>query len=592
MNLRTDYSAAYREVVDTARGLRSADAYIINGTVINVYTGELIKSNVAVCGKYIAYVGESDRSLGQDTEVIDASGRFLCPGYIEPHGHPFLMYNPVSLSDKILPLGTTMMVADNLFFFRALGPEGFETVIEDLKKLPLKLFWSVRLDAQASSARLDAVFSPENISRLVNNRSVLQVGEITDWPSLLNGKPGMVEGILAALKTGKKAEGHAPGASQDTLNTLAAAGITACHESISGEEVLRRLRLGMYANLRHSSLRPDLPRLIKALLAAGVPLNRAMLTTDGPSPAYLAKGFTDYVLRTAMEAGLNPVTAYQMATLNAATYYGLDNLVGGIAPGCHADILLLEELDNPTPVLVMADGKVFADKTLNGCPGKSDFSKTDGFTVNWEKYGLGPIPRQTVSPDFFSIQATGRPFPVMYLENPVITRRRDKELPVRHGLLDIGGIPGLQYAALLDYGCSWVCGGVLSGFADHIGGLASSVSIAGNLVVIGSSREDMSMAANRLYELGGGIVIYEAGACIFELPLPLNGSITAEPVDCLVRKCLLFAEILKKKGHRFHDPVYTVLFLSTAHLPELRLSPEGLWEVKTKKVLLPIQKLK
>ena len=626
MNLRSVSAAVYQKLIDTARGLKPADVYIKNGTVINVYTGELIKSNVAVCGKYVAYVGESEKALGKHTEIIDASGKFLCPGYIEPHGHPFLMYNPLSLSEKILPLGTTMMVSDNLFFFRTLGVEGFEAVIEDLKSLPLKLFWSVRLDAQTSSVEIDAAFSPANIRRLVHNQEVLQVGETTDWPSLLSGKPGMVEGVLTAIKTGKRVEGHAPGASNETLNALCAAGITACHESISGEEVLRRLRLGMYATLRHSSLRPDLSRLIKDLLVAGVSLNRAMLTTDGPSPAYLANGFTDFILKTAMEAGLNPVTAYQMATVNAAAYYGLDNRVGGIAPGRYADILLLEALDNPTPVLVMVNGRTVAVKMPQGSTGlkdsleesrslekglavvpQEDLSEKEEFKVepivkaevkgllnslDWKKYGLGPISKNTVSPDLFSIQALGKPFPVMHLENPVITRRRDKEIPERHGLLDVHDLPGIQYAALLDHGCSWVCTGLLSGFADHIGGLASSATIAGNIAVIGNSREDMTMAVNRLYELGGGMVICEEGTIVFELPLPLNGSMSQEPVDYLSSECMLFEEILKKKGHKFYDPIYTMLFLSATHLPEIRLSSEGLWEVKGKKVLLPPRKLK
>ncbi|WP_066632753.1 adenine deaminase C-terminal domain-containing protein [Desulfolucanica intricata] len=578
MRLRSISSPTYQKLIKTAQGKRFANIFIKNGTVINVYTGELIKAHVAVVDKYIAYVGESEKALGAETKVIDAKGKLLCPGYIEPHGHPFLMYNPVSLTEKILPLGTTMMVADNLFFFRELGPEGFESLIEDLKDLPLKIFWSTRLDPQTFSEASDVLFSSDNLSRLVYNPEVLQVGEITDWSSLLKGKQGMLEGALTAIKTGKKLEGHAPGASVETLNSLAAAGITACHESINGDEVLRRLRLGMYATLRHSSLRPDLTQLIKDIIKAGVPLHRAMLTTDGPSVTYLAQGFNDYVIKTAIEAGLNPVTAYQMATINAAVYYGLDDLVGGIAPGRLADILLLETLDNPTPVLVIADGEIVTGKNFD--------RRFDG-----RKYGLGTISKRSVSPDLFLIPAAGKPFPVMHLVNPVITRRRDRIIPERHGLLDISELTGIQYAALLDREGKWVCNGLLSGFVDDLSGLACSSTISGEILAVGKNPEDMARAVNRLYELGGGIVIFEDSKSVFELPLLLNGMISTEPVNRLIQEGVRLEEILSKKGHTYYDPIYTLLFISSTHLPELRLSPEGLLEVKGKSILLPPRKL-
>lgn len=568
----------YIRLIKTSRAEESADLYLRGGTVINVYTGELLCANVAVSGRYIAYVGSSEKMIGDKTTVIDVDGKFLCPGYIEPHAHPFLCYNPVTLARKVLTLGTTAMVCDNLFFFRTLGQERLTELINQLSELPVKLFWSARLDPQTQSPEAQAEFAPNRIGRLLEMDTVRQVGELTDWPSLLQGKEDMVENMLTARAKGKKVEGHAPGASPETLNALAAAGVTACHEAINSGEALQRLRMGMYATLRHSSLRPDLPEIIKGLLEQGISLHRAMLTTDGPSPYYLADGYNDFVLKVAMNSGVEPITAYRMATLNAAAYHGLDHLLGGIAPGRLADILILQELSEPTPEIVIAQGSQGAGEGRLTV----DIPEPD-----WSKYKYGPLhrPRREVSPDDFLVAATGRPFPVMQLVNPVITRRKDMVITDKHGFLNVEDIPGLLYAALLDPEGHWITCGLVAGFAEELEGFACSTAISGGVLALGRNPEQMALAVRRLYELGGGFVLAEGGHYIYELSLVINGVMSPEPMEVLIRETGELRRLLTERGHKFYDPIYTLLFMSATHLPELRLTPEGLVSVKDKTVL-------
>lgn len=566
----------------TARGDAMADLYIINGTIINVYTCELMQANVAVKGRHIAYVGSADTMVGKKTKIIDASGMYLCPGYIEPHAHPFQTYNPVTLAEKVMTLGTTTLICDNLFFFNNMDEKKLTRLWQVLAELPVKVLWGVRLDPQTYSKQRMERFSPQRIEYLLDTTVAKQAGELTDWPSLIAGKEQMLDNIITAGRLGKRVEGHAPGASLRTLNALAAGGVSACHESITGEEALNRLRLGMYATLRHSSLRPDLPKLLKYLLEAKVDLSRIMITTDGTTPPIIQHGFTDYIMRLAIEAGMPPVEVYRMATINPATYYGLDDELGGIAPGKLADILFLEDPTNPTPVKVMTEGTLVAES------GKKmiDFPKPQ-----WLDYNITSITAYPVKPSDIIPRAYEGAFPVMQLINPAIAQRRDIELPVRDDMIDITDKPGLIYATLLDRKGGWVCNGVLGGFADNLAGMACSNTYSGDILALGRNPQEILRAISRMFDIGGGIVVTENDQIIYELPLTLGGMMSDLSLDKLIDKCIGLYSLLAERGHIHYDLLYTIHFLSATHLPELRLSPDGIFFVKEKKVLLPSRKI-
>src|SRR5436190_4930067 len=331
------------------------DRLIRNGTVVNVYSGELLPGNVAIADGRITYVGPSEPAAA---EVIDAKGLYLAPAWIEPHAHPWLLYNPVSMIEGILPGGTTTIFNDDLFFYQQAGPEGFARMLDALAGLPIRYRWLVRLMSQSEYDGEAADFAMERLAPLLARPDVAGSAELTRWPLVWKRDPCVLDAIAHVHSLGKRVDGHTAGASYEKLNGVAAGGVDACHEAITKQEVLDRLRLGLWTILRHSSLRPDIPELARAITEDGIDTRRVMLTVDGPAPRSIAEGgFIDEALRQCVAAGVDPVEAIQMATINPATYYGLDRELGGIAPGRRADLVILPDLECFRPVRVMMEGR-------------------------------------------------------------------------------------------------------------------------------------------------------------------------------------------------------------------------------------------
>ena len=582
-------SGVLSRIIDVASGRADPDLLLTGGRVLNVYTGRLEEADVAIAAGRIAYVGslkEAKIGPGDRTRIVDVTDRVLVPGYIEPHAHPFQLYHPVTLTEKVLPLGTTALICDNLFLFSRMATEEFLSLADDLARLPVHLFWWARFDSQATLPDEDELFSHERVRDLLSHPRVLQGGELTAWPSLLAGDERMVRWIEDLRGLGKRVEGHAPGSSYKTLARLAAAGVTGDHEPITPEEVWDRLRLGYMTTLRHSSLRPDLPILLEGLLKKdNVPWHRLMMTTDGPTPAYLRHGFVDYLIKTALEAGCDPVEAYRMVTINPAVYYRLDEHLGGIAPGRVADINVLSGLDQPTPVQVIAGGRIVAEegKLLIPLP-----------RMDWSRYGeLVTSFSWRADADHFALSLpSGGSYPVIQLLNPVITRVTEESLPVRGGRVQLPPEDDRLLAHLVDRDGAWITRGVLRGFGRGIDGLASTYNGSGDLLVLGQRPDAMARAANRALEQGGGIVWIQGDEERFNLPLPIGGGMSERPVDELIFLTEQLTRELKAFGHPFYDPIYTFLFLSSTHLPQVRLTARGLLRIKDGRVLVPAERLK
>ncbi|PWK10334.1 adenine deaminase C-terminal domain-containing protein [Tumebacillus permanentifrigoris] len=575
-------------LVACAKGKTEPDLVVQGGTVLNVYSGELMEANLWVVGNRIAYLGPRVYE-GTQAQVIDATGKVVTPGYIEPHAHPFQLYNPMRYAETILARGTTLSVNDNLMLVLGMEFGQVGRFFEQMAQLPIKMMWSLRLDPQAHLPEKKHKFDHLPVSRLLKSPYVWQVGEVTDWKSWIDGDEAMRDNALSARAIHKRVEGHAAGVSWETLNVLVAAGITADHEAINAEEALRRLRLGVWTTLRHSSLRPDFPAILPELIPQVKNWSRVMMTTDGPTPEYLQNGYTDFLIRHAIELGMDPITAYQLVTINPATYYGVDGEIGGLAPGRIADILLLSNLLEPTPELVIAEGRIVAkDGEL--------VEQLKGPT--WADVGMPPVHKMDVpvDPAWFDVYTEADTFPVMRLANPAITRH--VEMPVEKdasgrvvGLVE--NSEDLCYVSLLQRGGAWVCNGFIQNFSTQLAGLASSYTGAREHLVIGRDKTAMAAALERVQEIGGGIVIVdEQHNVLYELPLVIGGAMGDQTVEELVQSSKELVRVLKALGHPHYDPVYTLLFLSSAHLPEVRLSSVGLFEMKTKRVLHPSRSLR
>ena len=557
-------------LVAVARGDAPAHRYVRGGTLLNVYTGELYPANVAIRGERIAYVGGRDDMVGPRTEIIDATGRTLVPGYIEPHAHPWTLVTPAGLARHVLPLGTTAIFADNLPLYWLGGVRGFEAATRALARGPLRYYWLVRPHGQSRGDGADgtARFPMRAIARMLDQPWTAAAGEITRWPDVVAGNRPLLERLALAALRGKRIEGHAAGARPERLGALAAAGVTSDHEPITPEEALDRARQGIAVMLRQSSLRPDLRALLGPFVARGS-LGRLMLTTDGSTPAHIAAhGFVDDLVRIALAEGVPPVEAYRMVTLNPAAYFGKDADLGGIAPGRFADLLLLETLAEPRPRVVVARGRVVArDGRLLARvpepPWRRVLPAAARIRPSWQ-----------ARPADFALPPG--PLPVIRLVSAVITTVEERPPG-----------PGDVVAALLDRRGRWVTATAAAGVGDRLDGLAASTSTDFNVLALGRRPEALARAVNRLLALGGGIVLVDDARIVFEMALPVGGLMATRPLAEAGAKEAELKALLAARGHGFHDPLFSLFFLTADFLPAVRLTALGVWDVKRARVLRP-----
>jgi len=553
------------------------------GTILNVYSGELLKMNIAIKGERIWYVGPSSDVVSGDTQVLDVGNKVLVPGYIDPHFHPWFTYNPISFGEKACCLGTTTIFCDNLIFYMLMGVRLFEDFIDALSGMPIKFFWFCRAVPQTPMKTEDELFSVENLERLLKNPLVQSLGEITRWPEIVRDNPKILEIIRLTKRLKKRVDGHTAGAKYDQLGILSRAGVESCHESINAKEALERLRLGFYVLLRESSLRRDLSDLLKIVTKNRVSTDRIMLTTDASSPLFYEEyGATNYLLKIAMNEGIDPITAYRMVTINPAVYFGMDHEIGGIAPGRYADILVLKDLAHPTPELVVSKGRIIAE----------DSNLIESFPwEGWEAFfpsGSFSGHSWSAKDHHFHIASREKSitFPTIRLINPVITRIEWVDFIIKDGLLDLDDKEGFCFLSLINRDGKWVTNGVIQGFGN-VEGLACTFNTAAEILAIGRNPKAMSAAVNRVLDIKGGIVVIEGGRVVHEFSLPLGGLMSDLSMTQLAQKDRELREFLSKRGYPYHDPLYTFIFLPNDFLPDVRINYQGVVDIRNDKVLWP-----
>lgn len=591
-------------LVAVSQGRAAADAYLRGGRIVNVFSGEVLEMNVALAEGLVAYVGTSEAMVGDETEIINAHGFHLVPGYVNAHSHPWMGHNPLEFARAVLPHGTTTTVSDTLMlvmFLRDHDTAAVVEIMEQMARLPMKYFWVARAAPQSRLEDEGAFFSTERVSQLLELDCVVGVAELTRWKRITEGDPALLEAISEALRRGKAVDGHTAGASYERLNGIAAAGVNSCHEPITAEEALHRLRLGLWTMLRHSCLRPDLPELSRVLTEHHADTSRLILTSDGPDPVYVAdEGDIDHVIRTAITCGIEPVTAYKMATINPATLYGLDTRLGAIAPGRYADLLFLEDLRNPTPVRVMLNGRIAVQDggTCVETPGPSwraaaawrDAARRWRPTAALFNLADAAVAHPAGSHEGTAATATVR-LPVLHLVSAAITRLLDMEVRLADGDIDRRAHPDLLAIGLVERSGNWITKSAIKGFADQLGGMACSLGCATHPVVIGSSAADMALALERLLAFSGGLVLVEEGEVLFASPLELFGVMTDRPFATVAEEFRRFRDLMQARGYRYQSLFYTMQFIACDFLPEVRVTSAGVISVRTGQVLKPVQRL-
>mgnify|MGYP001229617220 CR=1 FL=1 len=574
---------------------------VAGGRVLNVFTGEVAPADVVIVDGRIEAVtppGEADavfasagaaaasRPAGADgrrapeVQVIDASDRVLVPGYVEPHAHLGLLAEPVQTLEQMAATGTTTVVADTYGLLAVLPDDELVHVLDRFAALPVCVRWFLAPHARSFLENEAELFRIQRLETLLARPDVIALGELTRWPDVAMGDPDLLAKIGLARRLGKRVEGHGAGASMPRLQRLVRHGVTSDHEAITADQVLDRLRAGLYTMLRHSSLRPDVPELVQALQGPLAFSNRIMFTADGPTPAWMARhGYLDGVVRAAVEAGLDPVAAYRMATLNPAMYYGLEWDVGSIAPGRRADLLILRDLTDPTPERVLAQGRLIAENgRLTGPLGRIPWARCRGME---KPPGAPPDSSVFAWPEAGAV-------PTLHMAHTVILR--SGEGAGGDGQGDAAGRPAVQ-AVLYDWEGRWMTRALVTGFVDRLGGLASSYSPAFHLTVIGQRPEDMAAAAGRVLERGGGMCLVENGEVLWELPLERGGLFTETPWAELTARLQELERLMRERGYRHGELLYSMFFFGFDSLPDFRLTTRGVWDVRRRRVVAPPERL-
>ncbi|MBJ8007439.1 adenine deaminase C-terminal domain-containing protein [Bacillus cereus] len=561
-----------REHVEVVDGTRSPHILLKNATYLNPYIREWTVANIWIYDDRIVYVGEKFPEQLHECEVVDCEGKYIVPSYIEPHAHPYQLYNPETLANHAMQFGTTTFINDNLTLFFTLQREVAFRLLDEFKKIPASMYWWCRFDGQTELQNGESLFNSEEIMEWLKHEDVLQGGELTAWPKLLNGDDEMLNWIQETKRLQKKVEGHFPGASETTLTKLKLLGTDCDHEAMTGQEALTRLMQGYTVSLRNSSIRPDLEILVKELLELGVKqFDRFIFTTDGSHPSFYENGMTNRLIEIAIKQGIPVIDAYNMASYNIARYYNMEHLHGAIATGRIANINILESKENPVPISVIAKGRWVKRDGVN---------KNESLRIEWDEFQVTPLQLDwsLKKEDMIFSETTGIKLLNDVISKPYVTEidLNGEELSIEHDEC---------FLMMIARDGTWRVNTVVKGFAKELGGLASSYSGTGDIILIGKSKEDMLTAFHRVKELGGGMVIAERNEVLHEIALPLLGIMSDLKMSELIHKEKKMVKLLQERGYAYNDPAFTILFFSATHLPFIRVTPIGLYDVKSSKVL-------
>ncbi|WP_301109073.1 adenine deaminase C-terminal domain-containing protein [Sporosarcina sp.] len=560
-----------QEQLAIINGQKAPDILIENATYLHSIFKKWMKGNIWIQGDRIVYVGERLPAQFEGTERVDASGKKIVPGYIEPHVHPFQLYNPESFADYAGKRGTTTILSDNLMLFSLLDRQIAFTVIDQLNELPFSFYWWARVDSQTVLQNEQQLFNPEDIAAWLKRSDVLLTGELTSWPRLLQGDQQMMQSLIEAKRQGKKIEGHFPGASERTLARMKLLGVDGDHESMTVDEVERRLQQGYAVTLRESSIRPDLSNLLEGIIERDLNVfDHLMMTTDGSTPSFYEDGVMDKCIQIALDAGVAPIDAYQMASYNVARYYDITDLHSVIGTGRFATLNFLEDEWNPVPMDVLSKGQWLL---------KEGQAMKKFQAVDWKRLPDFTLPFEVTDQDFSFKSNKG-----IEMVNDVITKVYETDLDLTDRVItDCNEC----FLLLIDRNGKWRVNTMLKGFANSLQGFASSYSNTGDILLIGQDWEEIKRAFNELKKIGGGMAIAENGEIIVTLPLAVSGGMSEQPLEVVAEQELALKQVLKERGYHQGDAIYTLLFLESIHLPRVRITPVGLVQVLKNERLIP-----
>jgi len=572
-------------LVAVAAGQHPADLVVRGGVLANVYTGELLEGwGVAALGARIAFVGpEVEQCIGPATRIIDAAGQTMAPGFIDGHTHLDFLHRLDHYLAVAIPMGLTTLITETHQLSNVGGYAAVAAFLACLPRLPITAFATTPTISYLVSDRGDGqpMISTEEMARLLEEPGVVGLGEVY-WPQLLEGKADLHLLIAKAEAMAKRVEGHTAGARGRKLNACVAAGISSCHESITADEVRERLRLGLTTMVRDGSIRRDIGALNGAL--GGVDRRRLVLASDTVwAHDLVERGYLDETARQAVAMGLTPMQALQAITLTPAEHFRIDGLVGGLAPGRQADMVLLPQLADFRPSWVIARGHVVARDGRMSVPIPPVHFSEDVFPGPRVPHPLAPEDLRIPAPP--GLEAV-RVRAIRYATD-IVTQIEVREVAARNGELSVDPRSDLLKVVVLDRrGQGQIARGFVSGYGLRHGALASSISFdTASLILLGASDADMLVAAERMLRLGGGMVVASDGSIRAEVPLPLGGVTSDRTMDVLAGQIARFQRTLSELGCVRENPLLSAQVLTFTAIPAMRIRECGLWDVRRNQVV-------
>jgi adenine deaminase len=581
------WAEAAPRLIATAAGRSAADLVIRNGIWVNVQSREILPAtDIAIAEGRFAYCGpDASHCIGPETEVINAAGAYMIPGLLDGHMHiESGMLTPAEFARAIIPHGTTTIFTDPHEIANVLGLRGVRLMHDEALMQPITI-WTQMPSCAPSAPGLETTgfeISAEEVAEAMGWPGIIGLGEMMNFPGVIGGNPQMLAEMAATMRAGKVVGGHY--ASPDKglpFAAYAAGGPADDHEGTAEADAIARVRLGMRSMMRLGSAWYDVESQITAVTDKGLdPRNFILCTDDSHSGTIVNEGHMNRVVRHAIACGCDPLVALQMATINTATHFGLERELGSIAPGRRADLILTSDLRTLPIDRVIARGVTVAEggRCLVECP-HLDWPEDARNTVRMK--------RDLTAADFVVNAPEGanlvRAKVIGVVENQAPTKALTAELTVTDGVVAGDESQDVCQIALVER--HRATGGVVNGFVSGFGyrgrmAMASTVAHdSHHMIVVGTSRDDMARAANRLRQVGGGITVWKDGAEIAMVELPIAGLMSDSPAAEVAAKAGRMVAAMAEVGCTLNNAYMQHSLLALVVIPELRISDLGLVDV-------------
>lgn len=587
--MHTKFSSVLSEINSVSIGDSYADLILQNCSLINVYTNEIQeKIQISIKNDRIAFVGNNaSHTLGPKTKVLDVKNKHVCPSFVDPHIHIDHFVTPAEFVKKSLLCGVTSLFPDSIDIVSVCGYRGFKEFLRQTQNLPMRFFHTIPgglpVDRKFSHGK---TLSIQEEKDAIGLQSVVGLGEVFSWTKVTKRDPKTIKSLKQMHENHCIINGHTAGASGKKLNSYIASGIFSCHEPINFDQVLERLRLGMWIMIREGSIRRDLKEIIPLVLSNKIYKNRLMFCSDGLDPSDITNiGHIDHCVRESIKLGMNPIDAICMASRNCFDYYKMGNEFGGIGPGKIADILILDDYKKIKINKVILGGKIVVSD------GKLVQQLHTPKVPAWMQKTV-KIPK--LRPNFFNVNSKNNAETVttISMKTEIVTQKNTSNLDVKDSNVVASYDKDIWKVAALDrtFGSKTHAVGFLENFGADIGAFASTWSFHENdMIVIGSNENDMADACNKLTKSQGGLIIVKDGKTLASLPFQLGGIISTDPIEKVTKNFTKINDVLSDSGCKFKKPHLIPLFLPFLALPDIRILYSGIVDVKSRSFIPTIQ---